>query len=368
MNGCFKIFQDVTDPRINRRKLHELQPIIAMTLIAVIAGAQTWNEIEAYSLIWQDWLKKILDLKNGIPSHDTFNRVFALLNPNELEHCFIQWMKSFTKLTKQEVIAIDGKTIRGAAKRGNKSFVHMVSAWAGNIKMVLGQIKVNDKSNEITAIPQLIDLLVIKGCIVTVDAMGCQTKIADKIIDKGADYLIAVKGNQGTLENDIISSFSDFPIEHTATMTDSDHGRIETRNCSLITDLWMIDQEKWKGLKTLVRIDAERVLKTTGEVQRETRHYISSLNPDPVQINNVARTHWGIENILHWCLDVGFYEDASQKSTGFAARNFSIILRVALNLFRFDNTSKMGIRSKRKLAGWNPDYLFQILKQPALAQ
>ena len=356
-------FQEIKDPRIDRKKRYELHDIFIITLFAVSCGADTWDEIEVFGKSHEMWLTNILDLENGIPSHDTFNRVFSLLDPIQLEECFLKWMKELAELTEGEVIAIDGKTIRGAAKRGNKSFVHMVSAWAGQNNVVLGQVKVDDKSNEITAIPKLIKLLALKGCIVTIDAMGCQKKIVSAIIDQEADYLLATKGNQGGLYESIVDSFADFKPDAVSQTVDADHGRIETRTCSVISDLWMIDNEKnqWKGLKTLVRIDAKRVIKITGEIQESTRYYISSLPPDPVKINQSVRSHWRIENSLHWCLDVGFGEDASQKSTGNAARNFSIISRIALNLFKKDNKYKVGIKSKRKIAGWNLEYLMQVL-------
>ena len=241
-------FSGLEDPRVERTKEHGLQDIIFITIAAVICGAETWNDIENYGKSKEPWLKGFLQLPNGIPSHDTFNRVYSALDPEKLEECFLKWVRSISVLTQGEVIGIDGKSICGSKARGSKSIVHMVSAWASQNQLSLGQVKVNDKSNEITAIPKLLDKLVINGCIVTIDAMGCQTKIAEKIISKGADYILAVKGNQGSLEGQVRDTVKLEGPDSEWESTDFGHGRIETRKCSVYTDLSHIESpEKWES-------------------------------------------------------------------------------------------------------------------------
>jgi len=363
MIGPLSFFSEVEDPRIDRTKAHDLQHIIAIALMAVICGCETWEEIEEFGEMAEEWLTKTLYLINGIPSHDTFNRVLSRIDPLQMEKSFLKWTQNVVQLTAGEVVAFDGKTIRGSTEKGKKPFVHMVSAWAGLHNMVLGQVKVDDKSNEITAIPQLLQLLVLKGCIVTIDAMGCQKEIAAAIIDKGADYVLALKGNQTGLHEQVKESFATFKSEAVSQTLDCDHGRIETRTCSVLTDFWMIENKNsWKNLNTLVRLDSVRIIKATGVEQRETRYYITSLLPDPKKIAHAVRSHWGIENSLHWCLDVGFSEDASQKSAGHAARNFSLLNRIALNLIKANPHKRLGIKSRRKKAGWDRNYLLKLLK------
>ena len=367
MTGPLSFFSEIEDPRIDRTKAHDLQHIIAIALMAVICGCETWEEIEEFGEMAEEWLTKVLELRNGIPSHDTFNRVFSRIDPLQMEKCFLKWTQKVVQLTAGEVVALDGKAIRGSAEKGKKSFVHMVSAWAGLNNMVLGQVKVNDKSNEITAIPKLLELLALSGCIVTIDAIGCQKDIASAIIDKGADYVLSLKENQPALHEQVVESFTEFKPDAVSQTLDYGHGRIETRTCSVLTDLWMVEHKNsWKGLKTLVRLESERTFKATGEVQRETRYYISSLSPDPKIIAHAVRSHWGIENSLHWCLDVGFSEDHSQKSAGHAARNFSLLNRIALNLIKANPHKRLGIKSRRKKAGWDRNYLFKLLNDSNL--
>jgi predicted transposase YbfD/YdcC len=249
--------------------------------------------MEEFGKAKEGWLKTFLRLPEGIPSHDTFNRVFSALNPEELEGCFMDWTRSAADLCENEVIAIDGKSMRGSRSAGKKSIVHMVSAWAEKNHMVLGQTKVEEKSNEITAIPKLLDLLVVKGCIVTIDAMGCQKNIAAKIIEKEADYLLALKGNQGNLVEQVEDSFRFLPVNTFDEELDCGHGRVETRKCSVISDLSLIaSKEEWAGLKSLVKIESERYIKSTGDTEHETRLYISSLQADAGLINRSVRAHW----------------------------------------------------------------------------
>ena len=362
MESPINYFSNLTDPRVERTKDHLLDDIIFIAIASVICGAESWNDMENYGKSKEPWLNGFLQLPNGIPSHDTFNRVFSTLDPEELETCFLDWVKSVAQITKGEVVSIDGKSIRGSKEKGSKSIVHMVSAWANANHMVLGQVKVDEKSNEITAIPKLLEVLVLEGCIVTIDAMGCQKEIAKKIIKKGADYILAVKGNQGSLEEgakDTLKFAKPFDEdEH----LDSGHGRIETRKCYLYNDFSHIDEpSKWKDLKAIVKIKAERYIKSTGQTQKETRLYITSCKGSAKVINSAIRAHWGVENSLHWVLDVSFGEDASRKRDGHSAQNFSILNRIALNLVKNEHSKKRSVKGKRLDAGWDNDYLLKIM-------
>lgn len=289
--------------------------------------------------------------------------MFSSLNPQELESCFLEWVKAVAKFTKGEIISIDGKSIRGSRDKKSKSIVHMVSAWANTNHMVLGQVKVDDKSNEITAIPKLLYVLVLKGCIVTIDAMGCQKAIAKKIIKRDADYILAVKGNQGRLEKkvkDVVRFAKSFDEDE---QVDSGYGRVETRKCYLYNDFSHIEEpSKWEGLKAIVRIEAERYIKSTGQTQKETRLYITSCDSSAKMISDAIRAHWGIENSLHWILDVSFGEDASRKKNGYSAQNYSLLSRIALNLVKNEKSKKRSVKGKRIDAGWNNDYLIKIFK------
>ncbi len=363
MENPLQFFTGMKDPRVERTRDHLLTDIIYITIAAVISGAESWYDIEAFGKAKYDWLKKFLNLPNGIPTHDTFNRFFASLDPDELAKCFLEWTRSVSCLTEGEVISIDGKTLRGSRDQGKKSIVHMVSAWAGSNNIVLAQKKVDNKSNEITAIPALLEVLELKGCIVTIDAMGCQKTIASAIVDKQADYILALKGNQGELHEDVKESFRFMKSNSMSEETDLGHGRIEKRVCSVINDLSMVYQkDQWKGLCSIIKIEAERYIKSTGETQRETRYYISSLQGDAQQSNRSIRDHWKIENSLHWILDVAFNEDQDRKRTGNAAQNFSVINRIALNLLKNETSTKQGIKGKRLKAGWSNEYLEAILK------
>lgn len=363
MKSPIEYFSSIEDPRVERTKDHLMSDIIFITIAAVICGCETWNEIELYGKTKEPWLRTFLSLANGIPSHDTFNRFYSAVEPQQLEHSFINWVKDVSKITDGEIVSIDGKSIRGSGEKDSKAMVHMVSAWAGKNKMVLGQVKTSEKSNEITAIPKLLDILVLKGCIITIDAMGCQTEIAKKIIEKGADYVLAVKGNQGNLEQDINYTIKlNQPVDIYKHI-DTGHGRIETRICSVYSDLENIENaEKWVGLKTIVKIESTRHIKLTGREQKEIRLYISSLEPIAKKNAEAVRGHWGIENSLHWVLDVAFNEDKGSKTNANAVENFSIINRIALNLLKNDTSKKVGVKSRRLNAGWDNEYLFSILK------
>jgi len=329
----------------------------------VICGADSWNEMENYAQSKEEFLRTFLDLPNGIPSHDTFNRVFSNIESTQFESCFIQWVNTLAELKPKEVIAIDGKTIRGAKAGGKKSPIHMVSAWANDNNLVLGQVKVSEKSNEITAIPKLLEMLSLEHTIVTIDAMGCQTDIAAKIVAKNANYILAVKENQTQLLEDIEDEFKFGKSIQTAISEELDHGRIETRKSSSITDFQFISpNHKWEKLSTIIRIESTREFKNSDKpTEKATRYYISSLKAKNEDFQKAIRDHWAIENKLHWTLDVAFSEDASRKRTKNAAQNFSILNKIALNLLKNEKSSKIGVKSRRMKAGWDNHYLIKVL-------
>ena len=357
------IFSQIDDPRSDINKLHRLDDILLIGIIAVICAADTWKDMETYAKAKEDFLRSFLDLPNGIPSDDTFNRVFSRLDPEQFEQCFIDWVLSLVELTDGEVIPIDGKTLRGAKANGKKSPIHMVSAWASNNNMVLGQVKVSEKSNEITAIPKLLELIAIKGCVVTIDAMGCQENIAKAIVKQEANYILAVKENQKQLYQNIEDEFKFNKAIQTHIHQDLGHGRIETRKCSVINPFEFIEnQDKWSNLKGIVKIESLREFKNSDKPnQTATRYYITSLEVNAEELQKMIRLHWGIENKLHWCLDVAFSEDASRKRTGNAAQNFSVLSKIALNLLRQDKQTRQGLKGKRLKAAYDNNYLVKIL-------
>ena len=362
MNSPLKYFAELQDPRVERTREHLLEEILLMTIAAVLSGAGSWNEIEDYGKAKRAWFQSFLQLPGGIPSHDTFNRVIAALDPVELEKGFVAWVNSIARLTAGEVVAIDGKALCGTLERGKKTLVHMVSAWASANNLVLAQRKVDDKSNEITAIPKLLAALELSGTVVTIDAMGCQRTIARQIVDRKADYILAVKENQGHLLEEIKDSFQMLAADAVCQEIDCGHGRVEQRVCAVIADLSLVENSsEWASLQGLVRIQAERYHKATGQTERETRYYITSLQPDAARLNRAIRQHWGIENKLHWALDVSFGEDLDRKRAGHAAQNFSVLNRIALNLLKQDKSCKLGIHGKRLKAGWDNDYLLRLL-------
>lgn len=369
MQSPIDFFKEMTDPRVERCRRHNLSDIIFITIASVICGAETWEDIEEYGKTKEEWLKSILELPNGIPSHDTFNRVYAALDPAEFEQCFSQWIKAVAVESAGRIVSIDGKRLCGSGEHGSKSIVHMVSAWCNENSLVLGQIKVDDKSNEITAIPNLLDILAITDCTVTIDAMGCQTAIAEKIVSKEADYILAVKGNQEHLYDDIKEAFSQNEIISIDVQLETGHGRIEKRSCRTITNTdWICKKEQWEKLQTIIAIDTQRTNKKDGTMQTQTRYYISSHRKDAAFFNQAIRAHWGIENKLHWALDVSFGEDASQKRAGYAAQNFSLINKIALNLTKNYEDKKgakrVSVKTKRLKSGWDNDYLLNILTHP----
>lgn len=363
MDSPIRYFADVTDPRVERTKEHLLSDIVFIAIAAVLCGAESWNDIEQYGKAKQPWLKTLLSLPNGIPSHDTFNRVFSALDPEQLEACFLAWVREVAQLSQGEVVSIDGKAIRGSRQAGNKAIVHMVSAWANANHLVLAQRRVADKSNEITAIPKLLRVLELSGTVVTIDAIGCQRSIAQQIVAQKADYILAVKENQGHLLADIKDSFQMLAAETVAEETDCGHGRVERRTCAVLSDCTLIEKASaWTSLRSVVRIQAERFHKATGKIEEETRYYISSLPPEAARLSRAIRQHWGIENSLHWVLDLAFHEDQSRKRAGHAAQNFSLLNRIALNLLKNDKSVKVGVRGRRLVAGWDNDFLLRLLR------
>jgi predicted transposase YbfD/YdcC len=364
-------FTDLKDPRTGRMVDHYLNDILTIAICAVICGADGWVEIEAYGQEKENWLRERLQLKlpHGIPSHDTFGRVFALLDPEQFEQCFCHWTQAVSQLTAGEVVPIDGKRVRGSHD-GGKAAIHMVSAWACTNRLVLGQVKTEEKSNEITAIPELLKLLVLKGCIVTIDAMGCQTEITAQIRAQDADYVIALKGNQGTLYDNVRDLFAyafetNFRnITHDFNETwDTNHGRREIRRYWTISEpefiTYLDPEHKWTGLRSIGMVEAQRYVGEQSSI--ETRYYISSLAGQAQPFGHAVRCHWEIENKVHWVLDIAFREDECRIRTGHAAENFAVLRHVALNLLRQDNMAKCGIKAKRLKAAWNENYLLKIL-------
>ena len=362
MSGVISYFEGLTDPRVERTKYHSLKDILGLTICAVLSGCNDWEEIELYGISKELWLKSFLSLPNGIPSHDTINRLFSALNPDELRSCFITWVQSIAGISNGKVVNIDGKRLCNAGEGGKKAFIHMVSAWSNANNMVMGQVKTEEKSNEITAIPALLNLLVLQGSIVTIDAMGCQKSIAGDIIRKEADYVLAVKENQAHLLDDIKDAFAQTPdIIHDTTIT-TGHGRVEKRKCSVINDMvWISKANDWEKLQSIVCVETQRTDKMSGQTQSEKRFYLSSLLVTPKEFNDIIRGHWGIENKLHWCLDVTFKEDYSTKQAGNAAENFSIMTKIALNLLRNENSKKRSLKNKRLLCGWDEKFLAKLL-------
>jgi len=364
-------FGELKDPRSGRMVEHYLLDILTIAICGVICGADDWVAIEEFGRAKEQWFRTFLPLPNGIPSHDTFRRVFIHLEPEAFEACFVRWMKGVAQLSQGEIIPIDGKCLRHSNDRGaGKSAIYMVSAWATNNRLVLGQHKTDEKSNEITAIPELLSRLALQGCIITIDAIGCQTNIAQQIIEQEADYVLALKGNQGTLHQDVQSLF-DYAFEKefqdiaydTHQTVDKGHGRLEIRRYWTIFDpeflAWLDPTGKWVGLASIGRVDAQRII--AEKVTTEVRYYISSLAGDAVQFGQAVRTHWQIENSLHWVLDISFREDEYRSRTGHGPQNMAILRHIALNLLRQETTAKCGIKNKRLKAGWDNGYLLKLL-------
>jgi predicted transposase YbfD/YdcC len=362
-------FQELPDPRretLNRR--HLFIDVLVIAICGIICGANNWVAVATFGRAKEEWFQTFLDLPNGIPSHDTFTDIFAKLSPDQFQRCFIAWVSSIADLLPGEIVAVDGKTLRHSYDAQDaKGAIHMVSAWASRNALVLGQLKTEEKSNEITAIPQWLEVLELTGCLVTLDAMGCQKKIATKIVEKGANYLLALKENHPTLYAAVegyfdaanAQEFEGYSIEFAET-EDRNHGRLEYRRCWMTSDVaWLPQKDEWQDLQSLLMIESERHV--NGEVSIEHRYYLSSATLDALSFLTGTRQHWSIENSLHWVLDVAFREDDARIRKGHGAENFAILRHLALNLLKQEQTAKVGMQTKRLKAGWDMSYLEKIL-------
>lgn len=364
-------FADLVDPRIDRTKRHQLLDIVTLALCAVLAGAESWVEVEEWGQIKLPWLRTWLALPNGIPSHDTFGRVFSRLDPNQLEQGLVRWARLLATEApsatagRAGIVAIDGKTIRAARQPGQRA-PHLVSAWSSASHLVLGQVAVDDKSNEITAIPMLLRQLDLTEQIVTIDAMGCQTAIAAQIVAQGGDYVLALKENQPDLLRDVIDSFALAEAGDATRSHEKGHGRLETRTCRTIDDAavlaWLNPHGAWPGLRSIAKVEGQRRIGET--CATHTRYYLSSLPGNAQAIAQAVRGHWGIENQVHWVLDMAFREDASRARVGHAAANLALLRKLVLNLLRADPSRKVGVKASRLKAGWDDGYLLSVLGVP----
>jgi len=363
----FESFSDLPDPRRSQGQRHKLLEILFIALSAVLCGADEFTEMEEFGQSRENWLREYLELPHGIPSHDTFGRVFALLQPAAFEESFLRWVKQMVELNPREVVAIDGKTVRRSHDRGREA-IHVVSAWARENRLTLGEVKVSDKSNEIRAVPQLLKLLELKNCIVTADAMNCQKEIASEVREAQADYVLSLKENHPTLHKEVERVFqaveeertSGFTISRTSTL-DKEHGRIEERRyCQINAPDYLYGYKEWADLKSIGMVEAEREVEGTSTVEK--RYYLSSLAVDAEVFSRAARGHWSIENSCHWILDVVFGEDDSRVRAGHAAENLARLRKIANNLLQHDKSVKRGVKTKRFKAALDHSYLLKILK------
>jgi predicted transposase YbfD/YdcC len=370
-------FQDLPDPRVNRTKDHDLIDLLVIAVCTLLCAGESFNDMEDFGHAKHAWFKTFLTLRNGIPSHDTFNRLFAALDPKAFLDCFLRWTQSLRQAVPQEIVALDGKALRRALN-ADQSVKYVVSAWAESNGLVLGQWKVSDKSNEITALPELLRVLELAGCIVTTDAMGCQKKIAQEIIEADADYVLALKGNHETVHQEVKTFLDDAVAEpakprpvgaklspaaaNLAVLetVEKDHGRIETRRYYQSAELdWFADRAKWERLRSVGMVEAMR--EVGGKRTVERRYYLSSLPLGVETFGRAVRGHWGVENKLHWVLDVCFREDQSRARAGYAAENLATLRRLALNLLKREKTKKRGVKGKQLNAGWDHAYLLRLL-------
>ena len=363
--GFIDFFQTIPDHRVNRKKLHSVEEILLVTFCATIAGCDSWEDIELFGKTKLGYLRTLLPFNNGAPSDDTLRRFFRVLTPEKFEICFMNWVKSFQMDLNEKIIAIDGKTSRRSFD-GEERAMHLISAFASEIGLVLGQLKVDQKSNEITAMPKLLEILDIKGSIVTIDAMGAQSKIVEKIIEKEADYVIGLKGNQANLHNDVKIFFEKMPkntVFSESTEVDKGHGRIEKRVCRVTDDIQSLKERhpQWTKLNSIIEIESTRELKN--KISVEKRYYIASIAADTSLAHRAVRQHWGIENKLHWMLDISFGDDQSRIRKGNAPRNMGVIKKTVLNLLQIvkKNMPRISMKRMRKLAGWDEEFLTSVL-------
>lgn len=364
--SLISLFSEMPDPRLDRKRLHQLGDILTISILAVVCGAESWIDMEEFGVARYEWLKQFLELPNGIPSHDTFNRVFSLIDPKEFERRFAHWVQVVSGKLKGQ-IAIDGKMIKGSGnhQKGQEP-LWIVSAWATDLNLVLAQTGVAKKSNEITAIPQILDLLSLNGCIVSIDAMGCQKSIARDIQERSGDYVLALKGNQGNLHAEVVNFFDQAELvdyEHVAhdchTSYEKNRGREETRTLYVTEEIdWLPCRDEWPGLQSIVCMTSQRL--AAGKQTVEKRYYISSLPGDSQQHAKAIRNHWSIENKQHWVLDVGFNEDRCRIRDRVSGKNFATLRRMALNLLKQEPT-KAGIKRKRLRAGWDEKFLRKLV-------
>lgn len=372
-NDFFSHFSILPDPRVDRTKRYPLDEIILLIITATVSGCDGWKQIKDFGDAKLDWLRRFLPYESGIPVDDTIARVMRKLDTKAFQECFISWVKFISEQTEGRVVAIDGKTVRRSHDHSKgKSPIHMVNAWCSENGLVLGQEKTSEKSNEITAIPELLKVLELKGCIVTIDAMGCQTSIAEKITECEADYILALKGNQGTLHSEVKDFFetaleSDFKgVKHDfCESIDKGHGRIETRQCWAIepTPSYFSQTDRWANLKSIIMVKSKRELKTEAKITEDTRFYISSLKPNAKKALSSVRKHWGVENSLHWVLDVTFREDESRIRMDAAPENFAIIRQIALNIIKKDTSLKASVKRKKMMAALKDVYREVIIRQ-----
>jgi predicted transposase YbfD/YdcC len=369
--SLFTYLSELEDPRIEKNRDHPLINVLVVAILGVICGADNFTEIERFGRAKEAWLSSFLDLENGIPSHDTFGRVFRWLDETAFQEAFLKWTQSLCQVSEGEVIALDGKKLRGSKEKSAKRpGIWMVSAWAKENRLVLGQKKVDKKSNEITAMPELLSRLDITGAVITVDALNAQTQLAEVVVEAGADYIFAIKGNQGTVYEDLQLLFEGFEQDNyegvvfeTAKSHSEAHGREEFRQVFVVKDSQYLNYLRrdgvWKNLKTLVKLLTVRISSQKTEVS--SRYFISSWTAGADAFLRAIRDHWQIENGLHWVLDIAFQEDASRIRKDHAPQNMAVLRHIALNLLKLERSSKVGIAVKRKMAGWNNDYLLKVL-------
>jgi predicted transposase YbfD/YdcC len=355
---------------MDRTKKHLLVDILFIAICTIICGGEGFTDMELFGKSKLDWLSVYLELPHGVPSHDTFRRLFSILDSKVFGECFTRWSQALHDATNGEVIALDGKTIRHSFDTfSGQPALHMVSAWATESGLALGQVRVDEKSNEITAIPRLLEMIDVKGRIITTDAMGCQRDVAGRIVEKKGDYVFCLKGNQESLHDEVKYFFDECKAagyedveHHYFESVEKHHGRIETRRCRVVEDdaiEWLERGDQWPGLASIAAIESERTIR--GKTTIETRYFISSLRGSAEKVGNAAREHWAIENSLHYVLDVTFNEDQSRIRKDNAPENLVVLRRIALNMVKKETTRKGSVRARLKIAGWENAYLERIL-------